>query len=96
MTVEHYIGGAFEPGLDKDAIPILNPYDNTEITRLLPATPPQVTAAIEAAHAAFRAFSVRLESGRIPKEFSMRESDSIDSLWGAQCRSRIRWTCVNE
>jgi hypothetical protein len=43
-----------------------------------------------------RAVSVRVESGRIPKELSMRESDSIDSLWGAQCRSRIRWTCVNE
>jgi hypothetical protein len=42
-----------------------------------------------------RAFSVRFESGRIPKGLSMRESDSIDSLWGEQCRSRIRWTCAN-
>jgi rhodanese-related sulfurtransferase len=31
---------------------------------------------------AIRAVSVRLESGGIPKELSMRESDSIDSLWG--------------
>ncbi len=31
----------------------------------------------------------------IPKELSMRESDGIDSLWGEQCRSRTRWTCVN-
>jgi hypothetical protein len=44
----------------------------------------------------FRVFSVRLESGGIPKELSMRESDGIDSLWGEPCRNRTRWTCVNE
>ncbi len=37
----------------------------------------------------FRAFSVRLESGRIPKQLSMRESNGIDSPWGDQCRSRF-------
>ena len=42
-----------------------------------------------------RVFSVRLESGGIPKELLVRESDGIDSLWGEQCRSRTRWTCVN-
>jgi hypothetical protein len=51
---------------------------------------------IEEPQIGFRALSVRLESGRIPKALSMRESDGIDSLWGEQCRSRIRWTCVNE
>jgi acyl-CoA reductase-like NAD-dependent aldehyde dehydrogenase len=64
LTVEHYIGGAFESGLDKDAVAILNPYDNTEIARLVPAAPQQVTAAIEAAHAAFNAPSWRNLLGR--------------------------------
>jgi acyl-CoA reductase-like NAD-dependent aldehyde dehydrogenase len=64
VTVEHYIDGAFEPGLDEDAIPILNPYNNTEIARVAPATPQQVTAAIEAAHAAFNASSWKSLLGR--------------------------------
>jgi hypothetical protein len=34
-----------------------------------------------------RAFFVRLESGRIPKELSMRESDGIDSLWGSNAEA---------
>jgi hypothetical protein len=41
-----------------------------------------------------RAFSARIESGRIPKELSMSESGGIDSIRGEQCRSLIRTTCV--
>src|SRR5579871_5429808 len=58
------VNGTFVDGDSGTFVPVLNPFDNSEICRVESASPDQVTQALEAAHRAFRAPSWQSLSGR--------------------------------
>jgi acyl-CoA reductase-like NAD-dependent aldehyde dehydrogenase len=64
IVSDPYIGGRRVAGAGGKAIAVHNPFDNSEICRVAPASVDQVDAAIEAAHAAFRAPAWRRLTGR--------------------------------
>ncbi len=55
VTTSLYINGKWVTGAVDQAAPILNPFDNSEICRVPPASAAQVDQAVEAAYAAYRA-----------------------------------------
>jgi acyl-CoA reductase-like NAD-dependent aldehyde dehydrogenase len=64
IVTASYIGGQWVPGAGGEGVAILNPFDNSTICEIAPASPAQVDAAVAAAHAAFKAHSWARLTGR--------------------------------
>jgi acyl-CoA reductase-like NAD-dependent aldehyde dehydrogenase len=64
IAPEAYIGGRRIGGSGGQAVAVHNPFDNSEICRVAPASIEQVDAAVEAADGAFRALSWKGLAGR--------------------------------
>ncbi|MEA2936309.1 MAG: (Z)-2-((N-methylformamido)methylene)-5-hydroxybutyrolactone dehydrogenase [Variibacter sp.] len=64
LATDLYIGGKFVQGAGSAAASIINPFDNSEICTVAPATDQQVDEAIAAAHRAFKHPSWNKLTGR--------------------------------
>src|SRR5262245_34505876 len=64
MVTDFLVGGRRVAGAGADPVSVHNPFDNSELCRLRPASLEQVEAAVEAAHEAFRAPTWRELTGR--------------------------------
>jgi acyl-CoA reductase-like NAD-dependent aldehyde dehydrogenase len=64
FATDLYVGGKFVPGAGSSTAIVTNPFDNSEVCSIVPASDEQVDEAVEAAHKAFKHPSWKRLTGR--------------------------------